>query len=60
MYEDYTNNFFILEEKDGTFSAVIKFGGHSTKDDAQFIIDAILVELGLQRIPINKTKDTIH
>lgn len=49
MEEDYKKNFFIVNEKDGSFSAYIRFGGFPTKDDAQFVIDTILAELGLAK-----------
>lgn len=44
---DMKQYFFVLEEKDGTHSAYIRFAGFQDKKDAQFVIDSIMAELGL-------------
>ena len=59
MNEDLKKNFFILEEKDGTHSAYIRFGGFTDKKEAQFVIDTIMIELGLIKVE-QQTAPTIH
>lgn len=44
MEEDKT--FFIIEEKDGTHSAVLKFGNFETKEDAEVLVNSVITELG--------------
>lgn len=54
MEDDLKKNFFIVNEKDGTFSAYIRFAGFPTELDAQFVIDAILIELGMKKGEISE------
>tara|TARA_R110002020_G_scaffold192326_5_gene392484 strand:- start:184 stop:354 length:171 start_codon:yes stop_codon:yes gene_type:complete len=44
MEEDKT--FLIIEEKDGTHSAVLKFGNFETKEDAEVLVNSVIAELG--------------
>lgn len=44
MEEDKT--FFIIEEKDGSHSALLKFGNFETKEDAEVLVNSIIHELG--------------
>ena len=43
---DDKNAFFITEEEDGTFSAIIKIGNCESSEDAQDLINNIATELG--------------
>ena len=47
MEEDLTKHFFVLEEKDGSHSAYIRFAGFENKEQAQYLIDTIIAELGM-------------
>ena len=44
--EKDNNNFFIIEEKNGTHSAILKFANFISREDAQDLIDSIVTELG--------------
>tara|TARA_R110000796_G_scaffold198700_1_gene315047 strand:- start:163 stop:333 length:171 start_codon:yes stop_codon:yes gene_type:complete len=44
MEEDKT--FLIVEEKDGTHSAVLKFANFETKEDAEILVNSIINDLG--------------
>ena len=54
MENDMRQHFFVLEEKDGTHSAYIRFAGFKDKKEAQFVIDSIMAELGLLRVEIKQ------
>jgi|TARA_B100000035_G_C20968346_1_gene539851 uncharacterized protein (DUF779 family) len=53
-------HFFVLEEKDGTHSAYIRFAGFADKKQAQFIIDSIIHELGMIKVDQVEEKRTLH
>tara|TARA_R110000803_G_C11985343_1_gene321220 strand:+ start:182 stop:355 length:174 start_codon:yes stop_codon:yes gene_type:complete len=46
MDNDVIHNFFIIEEKDGSHSAILKFANFINKKEAQQLIDDICEELG--------------
>ena len=46
MDNDVIHNFFIIEEKDGSHSAILKFANFIDKKEAQQLIDDICEELG--------------
>jgi hypothetical protein len=43
-------NFFIVEEKDGSHSAILKFANFTDKKQAEEVVDSILKELSLIRV----------
>ena len=53
-YYNYYNNlsmeqdktFFIIEEKDGSHTAVLKFANFETKEEAECVVNNIIHELG--------------
>lgn len=51
--EEVTQNFIIIEEKDGSHSAILKFANFPDKKQAEALIDEILSELGLYRVDGN-------
>tara|TARA_R100000781_G_C4011675_1_gene103909 strand:- start:386 stop:556 length:171 start_codon:yes stop_codon:yes gene_type:complete len=44
MEQDKT--FFIIEEKDGSHTAVLKFANFETKEEAECVVNNIIHELG--------------
>lgn len=58
MEEDLRQHFFVLQEKDGSHSAYIRFAGFENKEQAQYLIDTIIAELGM--IKTETLKVTYH
>ena len=54
MEEMLNHHFFVLQEKDKSFSAYIRFAGFLTKEEAQFLIDTIIEELGMVKTQTEK------
>ena len=60
VIDNHNQNFYTVEENDGTFTAVVQLKNFPSESDASFVLTCIIAELTKEILKIQQDQRTYH